>query len=218
MGFDEAVTVWFFFFTFQKKFVEEVQLAKKNSPGLFVSAWQEDETGLRDANLNDPKDMFLKEAEDGNVDGLRKMLEQSPDLISSCDEDGYTALHRAAYGDHLETVSFLLESGADSEARTKHGWTPLHSAANWGNYETVGLLISRGVDVNACSVGSVTPLHLAINGQCEDSENVLRTIRYLLQAPGIDAGIRSGSGDTPIELARRTSGAIYKLLKDHINR
>ncbi|KAJ1346056.1 hypothetical protein KIN20_000737 [Parelaphostrongylus tenuis] len=146
------------------------------------------------------------------------MLKESPDLLSSCDEDGYTALHRAAYNDHLEALSFLLESGADSEARTKQGWTPLHSAANWGNYEIVGRLISHGVDVNARSTGCVTPLHLAINSQCENAENVFHTIRYLLQAPGIDASIPSGSGDTPMELARRTSEAIYTLLNDRINR
>ncbi|KJH46928.1 DHHC zinc finger domain protein [Dictyocaulus viviparus] len=207
-----------------KELLEEIRSTKKNNPGvsqfafhclalqvtlagMFVSAWQEDEHGIVEANLNDPKEKFLKEAEKGNVDVLRSMLQETPDLLSSCDEDGYTALHRAAYNDHLEALLFLLEKGADSgarvhliyvsglfkivvqftllckQSRTKQGWTPLHSAANWGNYKIVGQLISHGVDVNARSHGSVTPLHLAISSQCENPENVFHTVRYLLEAP-----------------------------------
>ncbi|KHJ83043.1 ankyrin repeat protein, partial [Oesophagostomum dentatum] len=105
-----------------------------------------------------------------------------------------------------------------SEFRTKQGWTPLHSAANWGNYEIIGRLISHGVDPNARSTGSVTPLHLAISSQCENGENIFNCVRYLLQAPGIDASVPSGSGDTPLELARRTSGALYAMIYDHLNR
>ncbi|KIH52953.1 ankyrin repeat protein [Ancylostoma duodenale] len=160
---------------------------------MFVSAWQEDDQGIREADLENPAERFLKEAENGNVDFLKTALEDDPSLLSVTDEDGYTALHRAAYNNHLDAVSFLLEQGANAEARTKQGWTPLHSAANWGNYEIIGRLITHGVDVNARSSGSVT-------------------------VSGIDASVPSGSGDTPLELARRTSGAIYSLLVDHLNR
>ncbi|KAK6011282.1 ankyrin repeat protein [Ostertagia ostertagi] len=120
----------------------------------------------------------------------------------------------------------ILEKGVDrrnsinkaEQSRTNQGWTPLHSAANWGNYEVIGRLISHGVDVNARSNGSVTALHLAISSQCENAENVFHSVRYLLQAPGIDIGIPSGSGDTPAELARRTSAMLHMLITDHLNR
>ncbi|EYC13196.1 hypothetical protein Y032_0044g1027 [Ancylostoma ceylanicum] len=203
---------------FTKELIDEIRSTKANNPGMFVSAWQEDDQGIRDADLENPAEKFLKEAENGNIDFLKTALEADPSLLSVTDEDGYTALHRAAYNNHLDAVSFLLEQGANAEARTKQGWTPLHSAANWGNYEIIGRLITHGVDVNARSSGSVTALHLAISSQCENGENVFHCVRYLLQAPGIDASVPSGSGDTPLELARRTSGAIYSLLIDHLNR
>ncbi|ETN75856.1 ankyrin repeat protein [Necator americanus] len=203
---------------FTKELIDEIRSTKANNPGMFVSAWQEDDQGIRDADLRNTGDRFLKEAENGNVGVLRSMLDSDPDLLSVSDEDGYTALHRAAYNNHIDVVSFLLEKGADPEARTKQGWTALHSAANWGNYEVIGRLISHGVDVNARSSGSVTPLHLAISSQCENGENVFHSVRYLLQAPGIDASVESGSGDTPLDLARRTSSEVYAMLTDHLDR
>lgn len=98
--------------------------------------------------------------------------------------DGYTALHRAAYNNNIESVKFLLLSGADFEACTEDGWTPLHSAAHWACYETIGVLLSHGVNVNCRTKGNLTPLHLAISSQ-EDGERVFHTVRYLLEAPGL---------------------------------
>ncbi|VDL76438.1 unnamed protein product [Nippostrongylus brasiliensis] len=206
--------------------------------GMFVSAWQDDEEGIQEDDSNSETRIFLKHAENGSLDDLREMLEKDQHLLSCADEDGYTALHRAAYNDHVEVVSFLLERGADAEARTKQGWTPLHSAANWGNYAVVARLISHGVDVNARSNGSVTALHLAISSQCDDAESVFHCVRYLLHSPGmfcfsvisfyfvfwftdttcVDVSIRSGSGDTPVELARRTSSMLHVLINEYLNR
>ncbi|VDM75417.1 unnamed protein product [Strongylus vulgaris] len=130
----------------------------ERSSGMFVSAWQDDDQGIREANLEYPSERFLKEAENGNVDVLKSIISHSVNLPK--------------------------------------GWTPLHSAANWGNYEVIGRLITYGVDANARSAGNVTvtllyifltssrPLHLAISSQCDNSENVLHCVRYLLQAPG----------------------------------
>lgn len=201
-----------------KELIDEIRSTKANNPEMFVSAWQEDDKGVREVDMENAIDKFLKEAESGDINVMRSMLDNDAGLLSTCDEDGYTALHRAAYNNHLEAVSFLLEMGADPEARTRQGWTPLHSAANWGNREIIGRLISHGVDVNARSVGFVTPLHLAISSQCGNSEDVFHCVRYLLQAPGIDASVLSGAGDTPLDLARRTSAAIYAMLIDHLNR
>ncbi|KAK6043335.1 ankyrin repeat protein [Cooperia oncophora] len=203
---------------FSKELIDEIRSTKQSNPGMFVSAWQEDDEGIVEGDLGDVKEKFLKEAEYGNVDALKNMLQDNPHLLSCSDNDGYTALHRAAYNNHLDAVTFLLECGSEPEARTNQGWTPLHSAANWGNYEVIGRLISHGVDVNARSNGNVTALHLAISSQCEDAENVFHSVRYLLQAPGIDVGVPSGAGDTPVELARRTSAMVHMLLTDHSNR
>ncbi|KAK6029349.1 ankyrin repeat protein [Ostertagia ostertagi] len=137
---------------------------------MFVSAWQEDEEGIQEGSLGDTTEKFLKEAENGNVDALKNMLQNNPELLSCCDDDGYTALHRAAYNNHLEAVTFLLECGADAEAR----------------------------------VNEV----LMDFGECNE----------LIENTCIDIGIPSGSGDTPAELARRTSAMLHMLITDHLNR
>ena len=130
---------------------------------MFVSAWEEDNTGIEAKNLEDPIETFLTAAEEGNGEKVRELLESDPSLIkvrpffqnfslknvalsvfywnfssliSYCrffnlsnkyflkisffqafDRDGYTALHRAAYNNHLPVVDYLLTHGADPEAR-----------------------------------------------------------------------------------------------------
>ena len=203
---------------FSKDLLNEIRDKKEQNPGMFVSAWEEDNTGIEAKNLEDPIETFLTAAEEGSGEKVRELLESDPSLIKASDRDGYTALHRAAYNNHLPVVDYLLTHGADPEARTADGWTALMSAANWANFEVIGRLLSHGVDPNARSNGNVTALHLAINSQPEDAANVFHSVRYLLQAPGIDASVVSGSGDTPLSLARRSYEKVYYLLKEHLDR
>lgn len=78
-------------------------------------------------------------------------------LLHVQDADGYSVLHRAAYGNHLETVSYLLSLGANVSMKTELGWTPLHSACNWNNYTVAARLLAAGTDPRALSDGG-TPL------------------------------------------------------------
>ncbi|PAV63385.1 hypothetical protein WR25_06321 isoform B [Diploscapter pachys] len=197
---------------FSKDLLNEIRDKKEQNPGMFVSAWEEDNTGIEAKNLEDPIETFLTAAEEGNGEKVRELLEFDPSLIKASDRDGYTALHRAAYNNHLPVVDYLLTHGADPEARTADGWTALMSAANWVNFEVIGRLLSHGVDPNARSNGNVTALHLAINSQTENAETVFHSVRYLLQAPGIDASVVSGSGDTPLSLARRSYEKVFLIL------
>ncbi|VDN23536.1 unnamed protein product [Gongylonema pulchrum] len=98
--------------------------------------------------------------------------------------DGYTALHRAAYGGHVEAVEYLLSLGADPEWTTDDGWTVLHCAATWAMYEVVALLLRHGINVNSRTNGQLTPLHLAVSSN-QPQDRVLTTIHYLLEAPGL---------------------------------
>ncbi len=86
------------------------------------------------------------------------------------DNDGYTAMHRAAYSNNLEVVKYLLtfEDRHDMPelhqllVKTEMGWTPLHSAAYWNAFQIVDYFLKFGhANVNAQSSGGQTPLHLA---------------------------------------------------------
>jgi ankyrin repeat protein len=117
---------------------------------------------------------FLKAAEKGDREALASLCLENPGLLSAEDSEGYGALHRAAYSDQPEAVTFLLGEGAFLSARTHDGWTPLHSAARWNAHRVVKILLTHGADVNAISNGGTTnyinipvcTLKVSIHGLC----------------------------------------------------
>lgn len=47
---------------------------------------------------------ILSAAENGEIEKLRKLLIKDFKLLECTDKDGYTPLHRACYGNHVEIV------------------------------------------------------------------------------------------------------------------
>lgn len=170
------------------------------------SAWDEvsDSEEPTKRTPEDCKDI-LEAAEDGYLEMVRKFIEQNPSCINVPDEDGYTALHRACYNNHVEVVKYLLEHGADVGARTNDGWQPIHSSAQWGNVQILRILCSWGADLNSKTVGGNTPFHLAVskprNGQL---------IEYLLFHDDVDIEAINDAGDSPYNICKRYSKH-YKL-------
>uniref|UniRef100_A0A915MG03 ANK_REP_REGION domain-containing protein n=1 Tax=Meloidogyne javanica TaxID=6303 RepID=A0A915MG03_MELJA len=148
--------------------------------------------------------LFLTAAEEGDFAKLQQMYASNPELLMAQDRDGYTALHRAAYNDRIQICKWLLEKGADPEIRTCDGWTALHCAAFWANYEVVAILLKHG---------KIVPLHLAINSSSEDKHKQYLTVKYLLEAPGVEMNAVNGAGDSLLDLAKRTRSDILELLK-----
>jgi ankyrin repeat protein len=58
------------------------------------------------------------------------------------------ALYAAARNGHTEVVEYLLDQGADIDAKGIFGATGLHWAAINGHRNTVGLLVARGASLN----------------------------------------------------------------------
>ncbi|KAI8648686.1 Espin [Fusarium keratoplasticum] len=56
------------------------------------------------------------------------------------DNDGRTALHLAATAGMEEVVRWLIDMGADKEAKNRAGKTPLYYAARNGHEAVVGML------------------------------------------------------------------------------
>jgi ankyrin repeat protein len=63
----------------------------------------------------------------GNLTMVQRALEEQPD-VNVKGLDDYTALHAAAENGHVEVMRFLLERGADVNARLVSGQTPLDFA------------------------------------------------------------------------------------------
>ena len=76
---------------------------------------------------------LLFAAKNDRVDIIDELVERGvlEHIISEVDDDGYSALHCAAYSASVRAAVTLIKHGADVNAKTKDGWTPLHSAARW---------------------------------------------------------------------------------------
>ncbi|XP_043270525.1 ankyrin repeat domain-containing protein 49-like [Venturia canescens] len=179
------------------------------SERMQVSAWEDDDTGVEKSRYpKDPRQKaILIAAENGKIEMVHKWLTMDPSLISSVDLDGYTPLHKACYGNHVDVVEFLLEQGADKFAKTIDGWQPIHSACCWNNVECIATLLAANIDINARSNGKQTPLHLV----CASSHNS-PALQLLLLHPATDPSIVNDSGDTPQQIATRT-GKYYPLFE-----
>ena len=107
-----------------------------------------------------------------------------------------------AWGDEEvgQTVTLLLELGADPNGQDHEGWTALLAAAKSGYPSTVRLLLDRGAEVNAkCACpgvldGGWTALMLAVHGRRSE---VVET----LLGKGADVNQRNNRGETALILA-----------------
>jgi hypothetical protein len=80
-------------------------------------------------------------------------LEQK--LLESTDEFGDTPIIKACRRGHIEVTSFLLEQGANIDARNEDGYTALMLACYWEQLEVVDLLLRHGADAGLTSNNGV---------------------------------------------------------------
>lgn len=189
--------------------IRDKVLSQPRGDRMQVSAWEDDDDGIEaERNAKEPDEKaILNAAKDGEIEKVRKLLIKDFSLLECTDKDGYTPLHRACYGDHVEIVEYLLKMGAKIDTKTMDEWQPLHSACCWNNVECAAVLIANGADINAKSKGDQTPLHL-VSATSYNSP----TLQLLLLNPDTDHQIVNLSGDKPEQIARRT-GKYYPLFE-----
>jgi ankyrin repeat protein len=149
-----------------------------------------------------PLDVFEAAMVD-DTDALRRALEREPASVSAYSEDGFTALHFAAFYGAPASARMLLASGASPAAVTTNFLAnmPLHAAAAGGYADVMRLLLEHGADPNARQHGGFTALHTA--GFRDD-----RAMAELLLAHGADASARSDEGQTPADTARSQGNTV----------
>ncbi len=69
------------------------------------------------------ENLFLKMAQDGDVDGLQGFIRDNKVNINATDPFGWTALMCAAKSGHKPCVTFLLRKGADGKLQNNQGET-----------------------------------------------------------------------------------------------
>jgi ankyrin repeat protein len=105
----------------------------------------------------------------GDVEQIKFLFKQSPDLVDATDEKGRTPLHIAAANFRTNAAQVLLSLRAKVNARTDSGQTPLHTAVRQGDIAMVRLLLANRASVNARDKFDNTPLLLAVQSANSDS-------------------------------------------------
>src|SRR5436853_7231974 len=85
---------------------------------------------------------------DGDMRKLKELIKTNSRLVNVVDYDNNTPLHLAASHGHADAVGFLLESGANVNAKKSAKMTPLHLAAKRGFIDVAIVLLSRKPDLN----------------------------------------------------------------------
>ncbi|XP_045803221.1 integrin-linked protein kinase 1 [Trifolium pratense] len=91
----------------------------------------------------DPGVRLMYSANEGDIDGIREVLESGVS-VNFRDVDGRTALHIAACQGLTHVVELLLEKGADLDPKDRWGSTPLADAIFYKNNDVIKLLENHG--------------------------------------------------------------------------
>ena len=109
-------------------------------------------------NTRSESNALCNAVRDGDLRVVKEQLANGVDINGGDSEFGVTALSWAALLDDTEIAKFLIEKGANVNAKSRDGSTPLHSAAFLGRTEIAVLLIQKGADVNPKNYRDETPL------------------------------------------------------------
>ena len=137
--------------------------------------WQvmkETEQALTDGELAALGIMLIIAAKNGDLFTLNMLLGEGGN-INYRNEDGWTALMKAATSGRASAVQALISEGANIEARNKSGQTALMWAAGNGHADVVQLLIAAGANIEARDNRRQTALMEAAVGGHTDVVQVL---------------------------------------------
>jgi ankyrin repeat protein len=162
---------------------------------------------------NTPGDKLLKAAAKGDIEAMKKWLDQGADInyqSSGMLSLEQTPLMKAAKNGHLEAVKFLIDKGADISKGNTGKENPITLAAEKDHPEIVLYLIEKGENVNyqESNYGMTALHHAARNGNLELIEKLV--------AKGANMKLQNKEEETPFAVAvfyKKLGPAKYFLIK-----
>ncbi|CAM9095058.1 unnamed protein product [Scytosiphon promiscuus] len=149
-----------------------------------------------------PTDTELhKAAHNGDLGKVKQLIEDGEIAVNEPGAAERRALHRAAGGNHVEIMNYLMEKGAPVDQTDKSGRTALHWAVISGHKEATDILLGKNTDLFLTTSSGATPFLAACEGGRVD---VVRSLMEKATALGKleemcnkqDAG-----GKTPFDMA-----------------
>jgi len=137
-------------------------------------------------------DEFYDAAVFGELETVKRILQENPGIINEKDEFGFTALHGVAGEEQNVMMKYLIENGANVNAENDEGITPLHLATY---SETVDVLTNFNANINHQAHDGSTALHTQA-AEAEGSE----CIEALLKR-GADKTLKNQDNETAYDIA-----------------
>ncbi|NNJ70900.1 MAG: hypothetical protein HKP10_06390 [Kiritimatiellales bacterium] len=142
----------------------------------------------------------------GSFEQLRDQLDDRPKQLEMKNASGESLLMVAIEMDAFEAAAYLIEKGADLEARNSRRETVVMLTA--GNPQMLSLLLGKGALANVRGWNGRTPLHYAIAQQSAESVK-------LLLSYGVYVNPKSNDGRTPLMLALDEGCDVVGMLLSH---
>ncbi|GFT71155.1 hypothetical protein NPIL_297581 [Nephila pilipes] len=116
--------------------------------------------------------------------------------IDVVDENNWTLLHYAAYGNHSEIAQFLIDAKINVHERDASGMEPIHVAAKNGCEDVIKFFLDKNIGIGIDDVDSEgrTPLHYAAR------KGDLEMVKFLVNK-GASIYAKRKDGKEPIHVA-----------------
>ena len=142
---------------------------------------------------------------DGSLNKIMAILFKAPDKVNFVNANKETGLIAACRSGRVDIAQYLIENGADIEAKDKKGYTPLFIAVENQKPDIVKLLIEKGANVKIKTKFLVTLLIIA------SKKGNIDIIKMLVQA-GADLNDIDKNNETALSVAK--SYEVRKFLQD----
>jgi uncharacterized protein len=105
----------------------------------------------------------------GHTELVRKLIKRDADV----NKPGWTPLHYAATGGHLDVIKLLLEEHAYIDAESPNKTTPLMMAAEYGSTAAVKLLLDEGADPRLRNELGLSAVDFAMRANRKDAADLI---------------------------------------------
>ncbi|RWS05653.1 Death-associated protein kinase 1-like protein [Dinothrombium tinctorium] len=133
----------------------------------------EERSGSQDENFVSAA--IFAAIEDGNLDGIKELLQISRVDLNLPNKHGETAVHIASGLGQFEILKFLHSKGANIHLVDNHGDSTIYWSARQGHTHIIRFLYEHGVNVDLKNKIGETAIHVAARyGQAEAIEQLCR--------------------------------------------